>query len=82
MVAATTIVLFTRGLVYLVQSSQKLEDFVSATTTELVRDGVMDLAAMRREGIARSELFQALRTSGLEQLGQAECAYFEPTGKM
>ena len=48
MVAATTIVLFTRGLVYLVQSSQKLEDFVSATTTELVRDGVMDLAAMRQ----------------------------------
>jgi uncharacterized membrane protein YcaP (DUF421 family) len=81
-VAITAIVLFTRGLVLLTQRYRKLEELVSATTTQLVRDGVMDLSAMKREGIARSELFQALRTNGLEHLGQAERAYLEPTGSI
>lgn len=82
LVAITAIVLFTRGLVHLTQRSQRLKDFVSATTTRLVCDGVMDLAAMEREGIGRSELFQALRANGLEHLGQAERAYLEPTGRI
>jgi uncharacterized membrane protein YcaP (DUF421 family) len=81
-VAITAIVLFTRGLVHLSQRFRRIKDYVSATTTRLVCDGVMDLAAMKREGIARSELFQALRTSGLEHLGQAERAYLEPTGRI
>src|SRR4051812_44204306 len=79
-VAITAIVLFTRGLVLLAQRFHNVEVLVSATTTQLVRDGVMDLQAMQQEGIARAELFQALRTNGLEHLGQAERAYLEPTG--
>jgi len=81
-VAITAIVLFTRGIVLLTQRSQRVKDYVSATTARLVRDGAMDLAAMEQEGIARSELFQALRTGGLEHLGQAERAYLEPTGRI
>jgi uncharacterized membrane protein YcaP (DUF421 family) len=81
-VAITAIVLFTRGLVYLTQRYRRVENLMSATTARLVRDGVMDLAAMRREVIARSELFQALRSNGLEQLGQTERAYLEQTGKI
>src|SRR3954469_22841844 len=53
LVAITAIVLFTRGLVLLAQRSRKVEGLVSATTTRLVCDGIMDLTAMKREGIAR-----------------------------
>lgn len=37
---------------------------------------------MRQEGIARMELLEALRTIGIEHLGEVERAYLEPSGKI
>jgi hypothetical protein len=82
LVAITAIVLLTRGVTHLTQRSRRIQDLLSATAARLVRDGVMDLAAMRQEGIARTELFEALRTIGIEHLGEVERAYLEPSGKI
>ncbi len=82
LVAITAIVLLTRGVTHLTQRSKRVQDLLSATAARLVRDGVMDLAAMRQEGIARTELFEALRTIGIEHLGEVERAYLEPSGKI
>lgn len=81
-VAITAIVLFTRGLTYLTQRNRKLQNFVSANASRLIRDGVMDLREMKREGVARAELFEGLRTEGIGQLGQVERAYLEPNGQI
>jgi uncharacterized membrane protein YcaP (DUF421 family) len=82
LVAITAIVLITRGVTHLTQRSRRVQDLLSATAARLVRDGEMDLAAMRQEGIARTELFEALRTIGIEHLGEVERAYLEPSGKI
>jgi uncharacterized membrane protein YcaP (DUF421 family) len=80
--AITAIVFLTRGVTHLTQRSRRVQDLMSATAARLIRDGVMDLAAMRQEGIARTELFEALRTIGIEHLGGVERAYLEPNGKI
>lgn len=82
LVAITAIVLLTQGVTRLTQRSKRVQDLLSATAARLIRDGVMDLAAMRQEGIARKELFEALRTIGIEHLGEVERAYLEPSGKI
>lgn len=82
LVAITGIVLFTRGLVHLTQRSPRIDAFLSSSSTRLVKDGVMELENMAAEGISRDELFQALRTEGIEQLGQVERAYLEPSGRV
>lgn len=82
LVAITAIVLFTRGLVALTQHNRHLKNFLSTTATRLVRDGVMALDQMASEGVSRSELFQGLRNKGIEQLGQVERVYLEPSGML
>jgi uncharacterized membrane protein YcaP (DUF421 family) len=82
LVAITAIVLLTQGVTRVTQRFKRIQDLLSATATRLIRDGVMDLAAMRQEGIARTELFGALRTIGIEHLGEVERAYLEPSGKI
>ncbi len=82
MVAITVIVVYTRGVVRLTEHSRKLKDFVASTTTRMVIDGRMDLAGMEEESMSRSELFQSLRMAGIEQLGEVERAYLEPSGKL
>jgi uncharacterized membrane protein YcaP (DUF421 family) len=82
LVAITAIVILTRGVTHLTQRSKRLQDLLSATSARLVRDGTMDLDVMKQEGIARPELFEALLTIGIEQLGEVEQAYLEPSGKI
>lgn len=82
LVAITAIILFTRGLVALTQHNRHLKNFLSTTSTRLVRDGVMALDQMALEGVSRSELFQGLRAKGIEQLGQVERVYLEPNGTL
>jgi uncharacterized membrane protein YcaP (DUF421 family) len=82
LVAITAIVVLTQGVTRVTQRSKRIQDLLSATAARLIRDGVMDLAAMRQEGIARTELFEALRTIGIEHLGEVERAYLEPSGKI
>jgi uncharacterized membrane protein YcaP (DUF421 family) len=82
MVAITVVVVLTRAVSFLTEHSRRVQNLVEARPACLVRDGVMDLKAMESEDIPRDELFQRLRTEGVEQLGQVDRAYFEPSGKV
>lgn len=82
MIVLTLIVIFTRGIERLTERSSKVKDFVDSTTTRLVIDGRVDCAGIKGEAMAPSELFEALRGVGVEQLGQVERAYLEPSGKV
>jgi len=51
-----------------------------SSPTVLVRDGVVDYKALRHELMSVSELFQALRANGVEQLDDVAPAVLEPSG--
>jgi len=80
--AITCIVLFTRILVRQTMRSRKLRNFVSAEPSRLIVDGVLQLRQIHAERLSPSEVFEALRTSGVRQLGQVERCYLEPSGRM
>jgi uncharacterized membrane protein YcaP (DUF421 family)/DNA-directed RNA polymerase subunit RPC12/RpoP len=82
MAAITVVVVLTRLVGFLTERSRRFENLVEARPACLVRDGVMDLDAMESESIPRDELFQRLRTEGMEQLGQVDRAYIEPSGRV
>jgi uncharacterized membrane protein YcaP (DUF421 family) len=82
MMAITAVVLFTRALVHVTEKRGKVEQFVSAAPTRMVVDGRLDSERMHQETISREELFQALRSAGVQQLGQVERAYLEPSGNV
>jgi Protein of unknown function (DUF421) len=82
MAAITVVVVLTRLVGFLTEHNRPLASLVEATPACLVRDGVIDLKAMESEDLSRDELFQRLRTGGIEQLGQVDRAYFEPSGRV
>jgi len=55
---------------------------VTAEATILVRDGVVDDAAMRRQRVTRGELLQALRSSGVGGLDQVAAVVLETDGTL
>jgi uncharacterized membrane protein YcaP (DUF421 family) len=60
--------------------SYRLEQAMMGKTETLVRNGVLQLEAMRRQRISREELFSVLRSRGIYQLGEVGRVYIEPTG--
>ncbi len=49
---------------------------------QLVRDGQIDEAAMRRAGLGQGDLDMALRAQGHSDLSRVDCAYLERNGDM
>lgn len=76
----TGIVLLQRGLENLTNQFPILERRVEGKTRILVQDGVIHLANLEHERISHLELYSALRSKGVLQLGQVYRAYFEPSG--
>ena len=71
-----------RLLAWLVIRSEVVETFVEGAPVELVRDGVMSLAALERSNLSREDLFERLRVAGVRQLGEVQRAYFEQDGNL
>ncbi|MGI4867249.1 MAG: DUF421 domain-containing protein [Janthinobacterium lividum] len=46
----------------------------------LLRDGVLDLAAMQRQALSQEQLFGLLRNENISQLGELRRVYFEANG--
>lgn len=82
MVVVTIIVTFQRALIRLTDRSEVVERFVESQPSLFVRDGVVQIGALRQEHFARNELFETLREEGVEQLGQVRRAYLEPSGRV
>lgn len=82
MIVITVIVLFNRILDEFVFRNRKAAGIIEGTTVELVREGVIQHQTVGGLKISNQELFQLLRSKGIENLGEVRAAYFEPDGSL
>lgn len=82
MVVVVVVVALERVLALLTSRQSRIEKMVDSSPTILVRDGVVDYKALRHELMSVSELFQALRVNGVEQLDDVALAVLEPSGNI
>lgn len=82
MIVITVVVVIDAGLGFLGTRSVKLERTIEGESVEVVRDGVIDSAALERLNIGHDSLFEQLRLKEVSQLGQVACAFFETNGLM
>lgn len=81
--AVITIVVFVnKGLEIAIARSKRAERVLDGCPIELIRDGVIDLAAMKRITIGRSEIFQQLRHDKIDNLARVRYAFLEPDGRL
>jgi uncharacterized membrane protein YcaP (DUF421 family) len=73
-------VLYQRGIGVLSFRSRRAELLTQGDLAVLMRDGVLNLPVMRKNGLSRERVFAGLREKGIEQLGQVRRMYFETSG--
>lgn len=76
------IVTWSLGLNWLGYHSRRAERLLHPPPTLLVRDGVPDARALRRELITDEELMSALREQGIRDIADVEEAQLEGNGKL
>jgi Predicted membrane protein len=76
----TLVVLLDKALSYCLARYPRLEDAIEGRSVEVVRDGVIDCARLKRMDVGHDELFEQLRLKGIEHLGRVRAAYFETNG--
>ena len=60
--------------------SPKLNDALQGTATVLIRDGVVDAAALRAERMSSEELISVLNRNNFSEAGDVEVCILEPNG--
>jgi uncharacterized membrane protein YcaP (DUF421 family) len=70
---------FTNWLAY---KSRRAELVQQGDTAVLLRDGLLDLPAMQRQGLSQEQLFGQLRNESVAQLGELRRVYFEANGRL
>lgn len=80
MIALVTIVALDRILTTVTYRWSRAADVIEGPVRQLVRDGVIDRAAMSRARIADHELLSRVRAHGHERLDEIKDAWFERSG--
>jgi uncharacterized membrane protein YcaP (DUF421 family) len=70
---------FTNWLAF---KSHAMELVQQGDAAVLVRDGLLDLPAMQRQGLSQEQLFGQLRNQSIAQLGELRRVYFEANGRL
>lgn len=78
----TVIVLVQRAIVIITERNKRLEVLFESSPRRLIKEGVLELDALAEEKLSKDEVFSRLRENGLNQLGQIERAYLEPSGNI
>ncbi|MEZ5778643.1 MAG: DUF421 domain-containing protein [Paracoccaceae bacterium] len=81
LLVVTLVIGINKLLDVLVYRSNRIEKLMIGRTVEIIRDGIIDTEAMRRLNLGRSELFQSLRESGVENVGAVRRGYLEASGR-
>lgn len=71
---------FQRGISYLGVLSSRFEKVTQGKAGMLVRDGVLQLAALKEFRISRQQIFTQLRNQQIYQLGMVDRLYLEASG--
>ena len=74
------VTLLTVALEWLAGRSRPVRDYLESRPRVLVKDGVVDYDALRKERTTRRELFSELRMKGASSLSQVDVAILELTG--
>ena len=74
------VTLLTVALEWLAGRSRPVRDYLESRPRVLVKDGVVDYDALRKERTTRRELFSELRMKGASSLSQVDVAILEITG--
>jgi uncharacterized membrane protein YcaP (DUF421 family) len=82
LIVVTVVVVANKGLDLMIARSRRAEHAIDGRARELIADGVMTLGFLRSTTLGVGELFQQLRHSGIEQLGEVRHAYVEPSGEI
>ncbi len=81
-IVITIVVLIERVMNYFMNRHPKFEEYIESTPTRLVKDGVILDEKLESEEISRAELLMELREKGIKNVGEVECAFIEPSGRM
>lgn len=76
------ITLLTVALEEVAERSRRVRDFVESHPRVLVRDGVIDFDALRKERTTQRELYAELRSNGARSLAEVDYAILEVTGRI
>lgn len=82
LVAIAMVLLLYWGLNKWTNRAPRAEAFFEGRVTRVLHDGVLDLPALRREGMSAAEFFGDLRVQHVEHLGQVKTAYVEIDGEV
>jgi uncharacterized membrane protein YcaP (DUF421 family) len=82
MAATLSLVILHRVLAYLTLRKNVLSTWIKGRPTVLVREGIVDEAAMKRHGISQDDLPEALRLKQIESVEEVRLAMLERSGKI
>ncbi|MFC3079928.1 DUF421 domain-containing protein [Phenylobacterium terrae] len=82
MAASLTLILLHAALAHLAVRIRPLGPFLKGSAARLVTDGEVDEKALRRHGIGRRDLEEALRCSGVEDLAEVRSVWIERNGSI
>lgn len=80
--ALVTIVALDRVVTTLIARARRSADVIEGPVLQLVRDGALDHAAMRRARLGEHELLARVREKGHERLDEIRHAFFERSGEV
>ncbi len=82
MTVFVVIVSFYRFMTFLINKSEKIENFLEGEPVYLVESGVLNCKNFQSEPIAHEEFFTQLRLRGVSHLGQLHFAIIETNGSI
>lgn len=74
------ILLFERGLTWLIYKNRKIEDLAQGKMSLLIKDGVLQLNEVQKLNISHEQLFAVLRSNEIFNLGEIKRLYQEACG--
>lgn len=80
MIVITVVILLDKALSHLVSRHPKLEDAIEGKSVEVVRNGIIDVDALKQTNLGHDELFEQLRLKDVTNLTQVRSAYLETNG--
>jgi uncharacterized membrane protein YcaP (DUF421 family) len=80
--ALVTLMALNLAMTYVTTRFHLAERLLEGRPQFLVREGKVDYAALRREGISKNDLLAALRKNGCESPNEADWVVLETTGTM
>lgn len=79
---ASVLITANLGVAYVVFRSRRAERIVEGTPKILVRDGKLDMQALRSELLTQQDLLSAVRNQGLDGFDDVHLAISEPNGQI